>query len=165
MKEIKLDPEIIIKDRKISYNYEKLRKNNLHLKTEESPLRDKYNIENYGSFKLNPISTTNNTNNITIFNKASVNLTPNNFSKPNMKILFSHNDKLKDNLPVRIKKFDNNSTFLNNLTENNSTNCTINNPNLISFNNFSENIFFTSDSKNKETKDITNYEFDDKFVD
>jgi hypothetical protein len=81
-------------------------------------------------------------------------------------LIFTQNDKSKDNNPIKLKRIDYNSNIFSNSNNfiDNKTNYTINNPNLISFNNFSENIFFT-DPNYKENKDITNYEFDDKFVD
>ncbi len=81
-------------------------------------------------------------------------------------MIFTQNDKSKDNNPIKLKRIDYNSNIFSNSNNfiDNKTNYTINNPNLISFNNFSENIFFT-DPNYKENKDITNYEFDDKFVD
>jgi len=157
-----LDPEIIIKDKKISSNYEKLRSKNLYIKTENSPLRDNKNLDLNG--KLTSINSNSNANASSIFNKTSINKTPTQVSQPNQKILYTQNEKIKDNYPVRLKRIDNSNSTSNNFTEgNNTTNYTMNNPNIISFNNFSENVFFIKDANNN--KDLTNYEFDDKFVD
>lgn len=141
----------------------------MYIKTENSPSRN-----NHKNLIVNEKSTSNysysNANNgTTIFNKTSINKTPTNLMKPNQKILFTQKKDLKDNNPVRLKRVDNSTSTSHNLTEgNNTTNYTMNNPNIISFNNFSENVFCTTDANNyntKENRDITNYEFDDKFVD
>lgn len=164
VKEIKLDPEIIIKDRKISSNYEKLRNKNLYINLENSPSRNGKNTNPHS--KLTPINSNSNAHAFSIFNKTSINKTPTNIMKPNQKFLFTQNEKVKDNNPVRLKRTDNSISTSNNFTEgNNTTNFTMNNPNIISFNNFSDNVLFMTEGKNKENKDITNYEFDDKFVD
>jgi len=145
----------------------------LYLKNENSPSRINNNFNDHHNLFRNenstPINNSNsNSNGITIFNKTSINKTPTNLNKPQQKFLFSQNKEVKDNNPIRVKRIDNNKNIPNSniFTEvNNTTNFTMNNPNIISFNNFSENVFFTTDVYNKQNKDITNYEFDDKFVD
>ena len=109
----------------------------------------------------------NNYPNSSIFNKNLNKKIPiNKKENLNNENIFNFNSKKKESIPIKLIKNDNSNSDLHSSTAINST--TAFNPNLISFNNFSENNFLINENKiyfkveiDKKEKDITNYEFDE----